>query len=74
MPEIILITLAKNLFHILKNEDGNQKKIVKGGVHPPINPSPINRSGTYSAPQALMLSPSGFAQSPLGFKGSATLR
>ena len=43
MPEIILITLAKNLFHILKNGVGNQKskKIVKGGVHPPINPSPI---------------------------------
>ena len=41
MPEIILITLAKNLFHVLKNEVG-KKKIVKGGVHPPINPSPIN--------------------------------
>ena len=26
MPEIILITLAKNLFHILKNEVGNHFK------------------------------------------------
>ena len=33
MPEIILITLAKNRFHVFKNEDRN-KKIV--------NPSPIN--------------------------------
>ena len=41
MPEIILITLAKNLFHILKNEVGNQKRSERGGVHPPINPSPI---------------------------------
>ena len=47
MPEIILITLAKNLFRILKNEVRNKKKIRnqkknrKGGVHPPINPSPI---------------------------------
>ena len=44
MPEIILITLAKNLFHILKNEVGNQKRSQRGGVHPPINPSPINDS------------------------------
>ena len=40
MPEIILITITKNLFRILKNEVGNKK--CKGGVYtPPINPSPI---------------------------------
>ena len=45
MPEIILIALAKNLFHILKNEVGNQKRSKRGGgVHPPINPSPIKRA------------------------------
>ena len=32
MPEIILITLAKNLFRILKNEVRN-KKNRKGGVY-----------------------------------------
>ena len=40
MPEIILITLAKNLFRILKNKVRN-KKNRKGGCTPPINPSPI---------------------------------
>ena len=34
MPDIILITLAKKLFCILKNEVRNKKKFVKGGVHP----------------------------------------
>ena len=33
MPEIILITLAKNLFRILKNEVRNQKRSLKGDVH-----------------------------------------
>ena len=42
MPEIILMTLAKNLFRILKNEVRN-KKNRKGGCTPPINPSPINK-------------------------------
>ena len=41
MPEIILITLAKNLFLILKNEVRNKKNRKEGGVHPPINPFPI---------------------------------
>ena len=40
MPEIILITLAKILFRILKNEVRN-KKNRKGGCTPPINCSPI---------------------------------
>ena len=41
MSEIILITLAKNLFRIFKNEVRNKKKIVKG-VYTPKNSSPIN--------------------------------
>ena len=45
MPEIILMTLAKNLFRILKNEVRNQKNR-KGGCTSPINPSPINATKT----------------------------
>ena len=41
MSEMILITLAKDFFRILKNEVGN-KKGRKGGCTPPINPSPMN--------------------------------
>ena len=41
MPEIILITLAKNIYRILKNKVRN-KKFVKG-VYTPLNPSPIKR-------------------------------
>ena len=54
MPEIILITLAKNLFHILKNEVGNQKRSKRGGVHPPINPSPINVQKDTISPSLLV--------------------
>ena len=39
MPEIILITLAKNIVRILKNKV-KIKKIIKG-VHPPMNLSPM---------------------------------
>ena len=46
MPEIILITLAKNLFRILKNEVRNQKKNRKGGCTLPINPSPIKNQNS----------------------------
>ena len=40
MPEILLMTLAKNHFRIFKKEVRNQK-VRKGGCTPPINPSPI---------------------------------
>ena len=40
MLKIILMTLAKNLVRILKNDDGN-KKFIKGDLLPPINPSEI---------------------------------
>ena len=41
MPEIILITLAKNRFHVFKNEVRN-KKNRKGGAHPPYILLPLN--------------------------------
>ena len=42
MPEIILITLAWNLFRVLKNEVRNQKNR-KGGCKSPIKPNPFNK-------------------------------
>ena len=42
MPDIILITLVKNLSRILKNETRSKKVRKGGGVQPPpINTSPI---------------------------------
>ena len=48
MPEILLISLAKNLFRIFKNEVRNLKKSYRGFT-PPINPSLINK-----APQSVL--------------------